>query len=1107
MADKTGGLDPKSYQQAIKAVEELTNKQKALGKTMDGLKASWNGISSTIFGISGADWWEKVPKTTEELLKDAELIKEMENNLKGVGKTLDASVNDSIKRMTVGITGLESNLNGFANSFKGQSDIIGTMLKDASGNFSLEEASQALGLIQKKSKDLGSLSIDDREKLNKLIEKSKLDEEDITKMLEDSQKKSEEFYQILLKQMPELNNIEDESMKKKLLIALANKDISGFLDEHQEKGLMVLATQKQIYDDVADQADEYLKINKQVKEMTKELSKTEKEVFKVKNGLIAIGKNIASGIIPKLLEFDKIIHDVQKSTGIMLTENAARMTELSVKTAEFGMDIQQTADFMGQLSEELRTTDFNVLSQAADDLKAVQLATGVSAENLSAMAGEMMRNGQSSEQVAESMADANVYAKRFGVSSKKVLDGMSRNITKMRTMGFTGGEKSLMKMVATAERLRMNVDEIFDVAAKARNIEGAMEMAAELQLAGGSFANINPMDLLAASRKGPEELQKILTQMGGDIGEFNAKTGEMKFDPVDVDRLQIVADATGQSLDSIQKMITKNAQDNAKLNMMPDISFEGLTDKDGMPIDPDQIKNTLMDSVDMTGKVLEGSVLDKAGIKDLSEITTEQAEAIMRDQLEKDRNLEEQAKQNQGFQDALKALANSFMNILTILEPVIEALTSVLQWIIKNKWVLLIGALVTLAAYMPSLLVKMGGLIGGMKKWLTSFAGMFKKGGISEMFKGGMAKKLKAPGIDAKDDLANKIDKTDDLGGKANKVKGKSGLKTLAEGLKAMGNAKVFAGIGAVALAGPALLLFVPALPGLLILAAVGSMDKLITKGFKVVAKGFEIMGKQMKNILMGSLALFIVGAALIPFVYALTLLQGIKWETLAMAAVGMLILVGALAVVGAIMMSGVGAVAILAGAFALVLIAAALAIAAVGLLIFAVAMQELAKVDWAAFSGIGGALAEVAGGLALFALAGLLFLNPIMLLGMMLMIGTLAAIAIVLVPLALALEMGGKGLDSMASGVLKLTESLGKLDFEKLEQLKEFSQSMALASLAGGAMSAMVSVVEAIGKIGGGGKGENGGGGGTKTVVIQLKMPNGRIIEEHIVKDIDKAS
>lgn len=1103
MADKTGGLDPKTYQQAIKAVEELTKKQKALGKTMDGFKASWNGISSTIFGISGADWWEKVPKTTEELLKDAELIKEMESNLKGVGKTLDASVNDSIKRMTVGITGLESNLSGFANSFKGKSDIIGTMLKDASGSFSLEEASQALDLIQKKSKDLGSLSVSDREKLNKLIEKSKLDEEDITKMLEDSQKKSEEFYQTLLKQMPQLNEIEDEGMRKKFLISLANKDISGFLDEHQEKGLMILATQKQIYDDVADQADEYLKINKQVKEMTKELSKTEREVFRVQKGLEAVGKNIASGIIPKLLEFDKVIHDVQKNTGIMLTENAARMTELSIKTAEFGMDIQQTADFMGQLSEELRTTDFNVLSQAADDLKAIQLATGVSSENLSSMAGEMMRNGKSSKEVADAMADANVYAKGFGVSSKKVLDGMARNITKMRTMGFTGGEKSLMKMVATAERLRMNVDEIFDVAEKARNIEGAMEMAAELQLAGGSFANINPMDLLAASRKGPEELQKILTQMGGDIGEFNAKTGEMKFDPVDKDRLQIVADATGQTLDSMQKMITKNAQDNAKLNMMPDISFEGLTDKDGNPIDPDLIKNTLLDSVDMTGQALDGSVLDKAGIENLSEITTEQAEAIMRDQIEKDKNLEEQAKQNQGFQDALKAFANSFMNILTIFQPVIEALTAVLQWIIKNKWVLLIGALVALAAYMPSLLVKMGGLMGSMKKWLTSFAGMFKKGGISEMFKGGMAKKLKAPETGVKDDLANKIDKTDDLGSKANKVKGKSGLKTLAEGLKAMGNAKVFTGIGAVALAGPALLLFVPALPGLLVLAAVGAMDKLITRGFKAVAKGFEIMGKQMENILMGSLALFIVGAALIAFVYALTLLQGIKWETLAMAAVGMLVLVGALALIGPMAANPL----LYMGALALVVVAAALAIAAVGLLIFAVAMQELAKVDWASFSGIGGALAEVAGGLALFALAGLLFLNPLMLIGMMLMIATLAAISIVLVPLAEALEMGGKGLDSMASGVLKLTESLGKLDFEKLEQLKEFSQSMALASLAGGAMSAMVSVVEAIGKIGSGGKGEGGSGGGTKTVVIQLKMPNGRVIEEHIVKDIDKAS
>ena len=46
-------------------------------------------------------------------------------------------------------------------------------------------------------------------------------------------------------------------------------------------------------------------------------------------------------------------------------------------------------------------------------------------------------------------------------------------------------------------------------------------------------------------------------------------------------------------------MIQKNAEDNQKIQYMPNITFDGLKDKDGKPIDPDSIKKTLLDAVDM----------------------------------------------------------------------------------------------------------------------------------------------------------------------------------------------------------------------------------------------------------------------------------------------------------------------------------------------------------------------------------------------------------------------------------------------------------------------------------------------------------------------------
>src|SRR5690606_31513665 len=127
-------------------------------------------------------------------------------------------------------------------------------------------------------------------------------------------------------------------------------------------------------------------------------------------------------------------------------------------------------------------------------------------------------------------------------------------------------------------RLGQNVDEIFNVAEKTRSIEGAMEAAAELQLAGGSFSNINPMDLLSAARKGPEELNKLLTSMGKDVGGWVKKmdkSEEFQFDPVDVDRLKIVSQATGESMESLTNRIRKQAEDSKKLSLIPDSVFSG----------------------------------------------------------------------------------------------------------------------------------------------------------------------------------------------------------------------------------------------------------------------------------------------------------------------------------------------------------------------------------------------------------------------------------------------------------------------------------------------------------------------------------------------------
>jgi len=78
-----------------------------------------------------------------------------------------------------------------------------------------------------------------------------------------------------------------------------------------------------------------------------------------------------------------------------------------------------------------------------------------------------------------------------------------------------------------------------------------------------------------------------------------------------------------------------------------------------------------------------------------------------------------------------------------------------------------------------------------------------------------------------------------------------------------------------------------------------------------------------MGAVLKGAAAMVIVAGAVFIFGKAVQEFMKVSWTSIAMAVVSMLALVGAVALLGSIMMSGVGAVAILAGAAAMLIIAA----------------------------------------------------------------------------------------------------------------------------------------------------------------------------------------
>ncbi len=850
--------------------------------------------------------------------------------------------------------------------------------------------------------------------------------------------------------------------------------------------------------------------------------------------------NAFKAISENMRGVNQAFKDGQKDFGLIFDSgNYAQMANLTSEAARFGMSVSDTVGMMGQLGDELKTTDTVYLASAAEHFVAIQKATGISSQEVTTIAGEMMRAGKSAEEVEGFMNSSNKIAKQFGVNTKKVLQGVSKNIDKMRTMGFEGGEESLTRMAARAERLNMNMDEMFDVAKRARSIEGSMEMASQLQLAGGSFANINPMDLLAAARKGPEELQKILTEMGGDIGTFNKKTGELKFDAVDADRLQMVADATGQTVDSIQKGLQKAAADNSKIDILGLSSSIGEDEKAFLS-DLTSMKDGQLTMSPELKDLASGAGIDIGNIQDLKNLSQDDMKKLMAEKANKEKSLEEQALANQSFDESITAFKAAVMNMFTVFQPFIDVLTGFMQTLggMPGPIKMLAAGLIGFIAIGPKLAEGFSTFKSAALGIGDSFKG-FKEKGLKGLFSGA-TKAPEGPSIAG-------------AGGTDQAPKEGGGLKTLADGLKAMGNKDVLRGIAYTALSAPALILMLPAIPTLLLMAGVGALGKLVEAGFKAVANGVSAVG-EAKGVMKGALAMVVVGASLIPFAFALQMMSDVGWDTILKSIVMMGVGVAALMVVGALV-TGPGGVALLMGALALVAVGIALMTFGASLMIFAAASQMMqglsfgwlgdlgynlliaspglllgglallaaapglligslgllaianiaqavTAIDWSAFSAMGNALLSVVPGLLGFSLAGLMFANPMTMIGMLMMMGTLSGLTLIMVPLASALEIAANSIDRFAEGLEKLQAVAANLDFERLEALKDLSMSMAVGSSGGGLGDSINKIAEALANLSNTGKGGEGKGGAQK-FEINLKI-NGRELQKIIIKDTD---
>jgi hypothetical protein len=273
-------------------------------------------------------------------------------------------------------------------------------------------------------------------------------------------------------------------------------------------------------------------------------------------------------------EMDEYATKIQASFGLAKNRN----DEFKQSIADAGPELAKlgvTEEVMGNNLAEIMGGLKTAASVGKEAIVEITAAAKVTGQEISTLTTNFRDVGISIYDVGDKMKEITNYARSVGVSVNAVSSGVVDNLSKMNQYNFENGIKGLAKMAATATRLGITMDEVFQQADKVMNPEGAIEMSAALQRLGVTSSGLlDPLRAMDMAQNDPEALQKEMVNLGKEFTRFNEKTGQMEILPGAKRRMKEVAEAVGMTGSEFAKMALKSADFDMKLKQikMPDIA-------------------------------------------------------------------------------------------------------------------------------------------------------------------------------------------------------------------------------------------------------------------------------------------------------------------------------------------------------------------------------------------------------------------------------------------------------------------------------------------------------------------------------------------------------
>ena len=519
----------------------------------------------------------------------------------------------------------------------------------------------------------------DMERRLKMIEeasKSLAAYNDLLKSTRDLEINIEHVERMRLKLQKEIDDAQYKiNNNKKLNLGLTKKEISEL-----EKKIAALEHGLSIEEETLKAARAEVEVRKQA---IKEVSKLNLVI----NSTLNLSKKLGNEVLRQngyFLEQQKSVKETELSMGILSNQSNGfrnNIYKASITSNTLGVNTKDLAKIQGTYSDNIGRA-VQLSEEELNSMAALAKGTMLGAEGAAEFAAQMENFNISAEGSVDYIQEVVDLSSEMGLNSNKVIKNIQKNMKLLNKYNFEGGAKGLGKMAALATKFKFEMQDIASFAETIMTPEGAVEVASKLQVLGGEWAKLgDPFELMYRSRNDIKGLTEDVINATKATARFDDATGEVMIDPMEMQRLREVANATGMSFDSL----AKSAREAAKFDKIQS-GMSNIFSQD----DKDFLANMAKYNKDsgefkITMQTEDGTVTES--VKSLRQITP----AMVKSQREFKATLEDRAVNAQTFNERFDNLLNTFKSgllpsfelIAGALETVITALEPTIQSIAK----------------------------------------------------------------------------------------------------------------------------------------------------------------------------------------------------------------------------------------------------------------------------------------------------------------------------------------------------------------------------------------------------------------------------------------